>query len=218
MSVPTLADRTLVLLNAVPGPPQFVPPRGELSAPVRLLYLGRLSPRKGPDIAIQVAGALRESGLDVQVALLGAPFSGYEWYRDELERLAAAPILQGRVAFLGFDNDVWPHLQEADIVLVPTRIDEPFGNTAVEAVLAGRPLVFSDTSGLREAAAGYSITQAVPPDALSAWTVAVQNVLEQWGTYAVRAKRNAEVARDRHSPATFRRRLAGLVLAGTEDG
>ena len=60
------------------------------------------------------------------------------------------------VDFAGFDSWIWPHLARADVVLVPSRFDEPFGTAAVEAVLALRPVIASNSSGLREAAGGYS--------------------------------------------------------------
>ncbi len=214
-SVPALAARTVVLLNAVPGPSAPAPPGGQLTLPVNLLYLGRLSPRKGPDVAIKVAQALLESGRDVRLTVLGAPFNGYEWYRLELARLADGPVLRDHVQFLGFDNNVWPHLEHADIVLVPSQVDEPFGNTAVEAVLAARPLVVSDTSGLREAADGYASAQAVAPDSLPAWTAAVEDVIDNWDCYAGKAERDSELARERHSPTTFRRRLVATILPST---
>jgi glycosyltransferase involved in cell wall biosynthesis len=44
---------------------------------------------------------------------------------------------------------VWPWLANADIILVPSRV-EPFGNVAVEAALARRPVIASAVQGLRE--------------------------------------------------------------------
>ena len=65
------------------------------------------------------------------------------------------------MTFSGFTDDVWAHLAAADLVLVPSQGDEPFGNTAVEAMLAARPVVVSSSSGLDEAVAGYGSAQRV---------------------------------------------------------
>lgn len=213
-SMPSLAQRTTVLYNGVPGPPEVVGPRAELSGSVRLLYLGRLSPRKGPDTAIKVTEQLLQRGRDVELALLGTAFRGYEWYESQLRQLAQRPALQGRVRFLGFEENIWPRLASADVVLVPSQLDEPFGNTAVEAVLAARPLIVSDSSGLREAASGYASAQAVPPADEPAWTQAVEHVIEAWARFSEQAVLDAAAARARHSPTTYRAQLANLVLDG----
>jgi glycosyltransferase involved in cell wall biosynthesis len=49
------------------------------------------------------------------------------------------------ISFAGIHDSVWA-LAEADIALVPSRC-EPFRNVAVEAMLAGRPVVASDVQG-----------------------------------------------------------------------
>ena len=45
---------------------------------------------------------------------------------------------------------MWPFLADADVAVAPSRLDESFGNTLVEALLAGRPAVVADHTGLRE--------------------------------------------------------------------
>ena len=48
-------------------------------------------------------------------------------------------------------------------MVVPSRVGEPFGNTAVEAALAGRPLIVSESSGLVEATHGLPGVHRVKP-------------------------------------------------------
>ena len=81
------------------------------------------------------------------MTIVGAVFPGYEWYEAELREQVRNLGLEGSVTFCGFVPDVWPVLETLDVIAVPSRYDEPFGNTAVEAVLAGRPVVVSATSG-----------------------------------------------------------------------
>ena len=71
--------------------------------------------------------------------------------------------LDSRVRFLGFREDVWADLEDADVVVIPSRVGEPFGNTAVEAALAARPLIVSASSGLIEATQGLPGVLRVPP-------------------------------------------------------
>lgn len=208
---PKVAARTVVVPNAVPGPDQLTPARVDLDGPVRLLFLGRLSPRKGPDVAIDALAALVAGGVDAQLSLLGAVFPGYEWFEQQLRDSVTRYGLGGRVRFLGFQPDVWPHLAAADVVLVPSTVDEPFGNTAVEAVLAARPAVVSATSGLLEAAAGYAAVVQVPPGDAGAVATGVRRIADDWSTFRAAALDDAGEAARRHGPDEYRARMAGVV-------
>jgi glycosyltransferase involved in cell wall biosynthesis len=210
---PRLRRRSTVVHNAVRGPSRVTPPRAEPAGPLRLLYVGRLSPRKGPQVAVAALQELRARGVDAQLTVVGSVFEGYEWFETELHRTVAAAGLDDRVQFLGFRSDVWPHLADADVVLVPSVQEESFGNTAVEAVLAARPLVVSAHSGLREAAAGYTGAQAVDPGAPGEWADAVQRVLADWATFRQAAPVDAAEARRRHDPARYAAELVAAVRA-----
>ncbi len=209
--VPRLADRCVVVLNAVPGPPVVQPPRPELTPPVRLLYLGRVSERKGVQVAVEALRLLRRRGTSAELRVVGAVFPGYEWFLDRLRRQLDEGGLQTAVRFTGFVPQVWDALAAADVVLVPSTVDEPFGNTAVESVLAARPVVVSDTSGLREAAAGYACVAWAPPGDAGALADAVQHVVECWETMHAAALADAVVAADRHAVTRYGERLLAAV-------
>ncbi|SEO79247.1 glycosyltransferase family 4 protein [Trujillonella endophytica] len=210
---PRLRRRSTVVHNAVRGPASVVPARPELDGPLRLLFVGRLSPRKGPQVAIATLEALLARGVDARLDLLGSVFPGYEWFERELRATVAAAGLEERVEFLGFRSDVWPHLAAADIALVPAVGDESFGNTAVEAVLAARPLVVSAHSGLREAVAGYAAVQAVDPGRPDDWADAVVRVAEDWTRLRAAALDDAAEARRRHAPSRYAADLLAAVGA-----
>jgi glycosyltransferase involved in cell wall biosynthesis len=212
---PSLRRRSTVVYNAVRGPARPVPPRERLDGPLRLLFVGRLSPRKGPDVAVAVLRQLLDRGLDARLSVVGSVFEGYEWFETELRAAVAAGGLDDRVDFLGFQTAVWAHLDNADVVLVPSVLEESFGNAAVEAVLAARPVVVSDTSGLREAVAGYESAQSVVPGRPDLWADAVQRVAASWAWYGQAARRDAVVARERHAAARYRAELVGVVSALT---
>jgi glycosyltransferase involved in cell wall biosynthesis len=94
-------------------------------------------------------------------------------------------------------------------------VDEPFGNTAVEAVLAARPVVVSATSGLREAAAGYASAQYVTPGDPRALADAVLAVRDRWPEFRDAAVADAGAAARRHSPEGYRGQVAELLGALT---
>lgn len=211
--VPRLGGGATVLHNSVRGPAETVAARAQLEGPLRLLFVGRLSPRKGPQVAVAVLQELVARGVDARLTLLGSVFPGYEWFDAQLRRTVEVSGLAARVEFLGFRSDVWPELTAADIVLVPSVAEESFGNTAVEAVLAGRPLVVSDASGLREAVAGYASAQAVDPGRPDVWADAVQRVAASWTSFRHLAMEDAAEARRRHAPTLYQQRLVEVVAS-----
>jgi glycosyltransferase involved in cell wall biosynthesis len=204
---PRLRERSTVIYNGVRAPAEVVVARPLLEGPLRLLFVGRLSPRKGPQEALATLQELLTRGVDARLSVLGSVFQGYEWFEAELRRTVSTSGLTDRVEFLGFQADVWPHLADADVVLVPAVAEESFGLTAVEAVLAARPLVVSDTSGLREAVAGYASVQAVAPGQPSLWADAVQRVTRDWAIFRRAAHEDAGTARRRLAPERYRDQL-----------
>ncbi len=211
-AIPVLRRRAVVVFNAVAGPPSVTPARPSLEAPIRLLYVGRLSARKGPDMAVEAVALLRDRGVEASLTLVGAVFAGYEWFerqlRDDIERAGTGD----RITFAGFTDDRWPATQACDIVLVPSTSDEGFGNVAVEAGLAARPLVVSDLTGLREAAAGVSSAIRVPSSDPGAIADAVVAVAEDWTAYRDRAVADAEELADRYSHRRYAEQINAVVL------
>ena len=205
-----------MIYNGVPGPVSATPARATLEGrPVRLTYLGRLSPRKGTDLVITAAAELVDDGVDVEVDILGEAFDGYEWFVDALHQAVAERGLESRVRFLGFRDDVWAELRLADVVVIPSTAGEPFGNTAVEAALAARPLVVSDSSGLLEATHGLPGVHRVPPGDASAIADAVRDIIAHWPEQRARAEASARLASLRFDPERYRASIVELVASLT---
>jgi len=207
----SLGKRAQILNNGVPGPANPRAARPKLVDSLRVTYVGRLSPRKGVDVAVDAVALLNEAGTPADLTLLGAVFPGYEWYEQELRDQVARLDLTDRVRFLGFQPNVWDVVAEGDVVVVPSRIDEPFGNTAVEAILAARPVVASATSGLLEATSGFESARTVTPDNPAALASALTAGSERWEEWREEALRDLPVAEARHSPASYRTRIVELL-------
>lgn len=204
------AGRMTVIHNGVPSSGDPRPPR-EVVDSVRLLYVGRVSPRKGVDVAVRALAALRDRGVDATLDVVGDVFPGYEWYERELRALVEHEGLGDSVRLHGFADDVFPHLRDSDIVIVPSRADESFGNGVVEAALSARPMVISDHTGLREASEGFEAVVRVPPERPDRVADAVVELLASWSDACERAVADSHRARVEYSPERYRSAVADAM-------
>lgn len=145
--VPSLQERVTVVHNGVELPPERPEPAAHRPGePYRLVVVGRLSPRKLTDLALEAVAQLRTRGRDITLEVVGSPAPGQEWFEDELRARAAQPDLAGAVSFTGYANPVWPAFARADFAVSPSA-RESFGNSVVEAQLARRPVVAAGSMG-----------------------------------------------------------------------
>jgi D-inositol-3-phosphate glycosyltransferase len=129
--------------------------RIHLSGARLLLFVGRLQPHKGPDVAVRtLAEAVArepEATSDVVLAIVGGPSgSGHGAEVARLMQLATALGVGERVVL--FPPQPQARLGDfyaaAEVVLVPSR-SESFGLVALEAQACGAPVVAAAVGGLR---------------------------------------------------------------------
>ena len=206
----SIRDRARVLPNGVAPPPTVIPARPAPDGPLRVLYLGRLSERKGVDVLLDSVVELLGRGLGLRLDLVGDVFADHARFADRLDARIQAPPLAGRVVRHGFQDDIWPHLAGCDLLVVPSVLPEPFGNTAVEGVLAARPVLASDIGGLPEALAGFDSGCLVPPGNADALADAIEAAAKDYPQRAGQAAADARLAAARYDPMLYR---AGVVEA-----
>ncbi|MGO4689576.1 glycosyltransferase [Glaciibacter sp. 2TAF33] len=208
---PSLRQRAVVLRNPISWPERPAISRARLSDPFRVIYLGRVSERKGVDTAVRAVAALRSAGCPATLDIVGSVFPGYESYLESLHTLIDDLGLDDAVRLHGYQSDVWSWLGASDVVVVPSRGEEGFGDTAVEGILAARPIIVSDFSGLREASAGFTSAQRVPPEDIVAWTDALRRVHTEWAHFRRVAATDTLLARERHSKVAYRAEIVRVL-------
>lgn len=205
------SSRIRVIHNGVPEPVVPVPDLvARDGVPATLTVLGRLSPTKGTDLALEAVAELVGRGYDVRVELAGSVFPGYEWFEEQLRERAERPDLRGRVRFRGYVHPVWNVLGEADVVLLASRT-ESFGIAAVEAQLAGRPVVAPSLQGLQETVEDQVTGLLVRPEDPVALADAVASLLDDPATAAKLAATGRTSAQERFSVAVYQERIAAEV-------
>jgi glycosyltransferase involved in cell wall biosynthesis len=210
-AVPLLSGRTEVVHNGVPGPDTPPEPSAvAVDGPRRVVLVGRLSPRKGTDVAVEAVALLRAAGRDVDLELCGSVFPGYEWFEEQLRTRSADPVLAGHVRLAGYTSPTWPALARAEVVLVPSRA-EPFGNAAVEAQLAARPVIASAVQGLPEIVTSGETGLLVPPDDPQALADAIARVLDDRALARSLAEAGRASAERQFSTARYRTAMTAQV-------
>ncbi|EJW10333.1 Glycosyltransferase [Rhodovulum sp. PH10] len=178
-----------------------------LEAPV-VLTVGRPTPQKNQGVLIEALPGLG----DAVLAVAGAG-------SDETALRAAAALGVGsRVRFLGAlaPEDVADLYGACDLFAFPS-VWETFGLAAVEAAMAGCPMVVSDLPVLREVL-GQPAAPVVhlPPFDVAAWTAAIRTGLAAPPPRAARDAFAAALCR-RYSPADMIRRYVALLRTGRAD-
>jgi glycosyltransferase involved in cell wall biosynthesis len=111
----------------------------------RLLYVGRIDPRKGIDTVIR---ALARCPDQATLAVVGR---GDDRHLGELRDLAASLGLEQRVRFLALPRTELAEVMHAsDALVFPSVWDEPFGLVPLEAMSCGLPVVGTPVGGAAE--------------------------------------------------------------------
>jgi len=134
--------------TAWPEGGQFRQAQG-ISADTKLvLFLGRLSAKKSPELLLQAVASLPAEigGRPVMLVFAGPDEGGMQ---AKLEQMAEGAGIRTRVRFAGaiFGTEKWAAYRDADVFVLPSQ-NENFGNTAAEAVAAGTPVIVSEQCGI----------------------------------------------------------------------
>ena len=167
--------------HAIPYPVRLPPlaPLPGAAAP-RVTFVGRLEPRKAPDVLLaaapKVLAALPATrfvfvGRDVMES--GTPCSS-AWLLREADRLGVAHAVQlrGQLDRAG----VLEEMRRATVCAFPSRW-ESFGNVVAEAAAVGRPVVASAIAPFRELVVEGITGRIVGGEGPEAWSAALLELL-----------------------------------------
>jgi len=144
----------------------------------RLLFVGRLEPQKNPDIFLRALAEVRNR--------FECSIYGEGSMEHELKRLADELGILPRIYWRGVVENINEVYAEHDIFILPSAW-EGFGLVAVEAAVAGIPMIVSDLPVMRELFGEQHVKMVKPgnPEDLAS---AIQDVLNQPATAINRAQ------------------------------
>lgn len=187
---PEITPRSSMIWNGL-AMPEISPAPLPFDEPV-LLCAGRIATidEKGFDLAMEAMRSLvkRYPKARLRIAGDGAARAG-------LERHAATLGIAGSVDFMGFVHpDRVPALMnEATMILMPSRVAEGFGLVALQAAQMGRPVVATRVGGVAEVVAHGETGLLVEPENAPSLVRAIESLLDD----PVRAGRMGRAARGR---------------------
>jgi glycosyltransferase involved in cell wall biosynthesis len=142
-------------------PPVLIPERGRFRASQAIsldakliLFLGRLSEKKSPDLLLEAIAMAPAKNGAWQLVFAGPDEGGMRARLLQMaERLGVAP----QIRFCGplFDVAKWEAYRDADVFVLPS-LNENFGNTAAEAAAVGTPVVVTEGCGVAPLLAGVA--------------------------------------------------------------
>ncbi len=132
-----------------------------------LLFVGRLSPKKGADILIQAVQILAQQEQNIALVLVGSKWYGknivndYVAYVRALAQRAPVPVLTTEFV----SPEKIPHWYWAgDIFVCPSQWQEPLARVLYEAMASGLPIVTTNRGGNPEVTAETGLVVEKPED------------------------------------------------------
>ena len=125
-----------------------------------ILFCGRLSAEKGPDVLLKAWGHLTPTEREHMQLV----FVGEGAMKATLEEEARRAGFDGGVVFTGFQADVLGYLCASDVFVLPSR-EESFGYSLAEAMAVGRYAIASRVGGVPEVMPDSELGCLVEPDA-----------------------------------------------------
>jgi L-malate glycosyltransferase len=151
---------------------------------VAIGVVAQITPWKGQDVAIEALARVRQRHPQAELVLAGeATFSGPATRYDNiaferrLRDAAKGQGVNGGVRFLGRREDVPAVMAALDILLVPSW-EEPFGNTILEGMAMGLPVLATTIGGSAELITDGSDGLLVAPHDPGPWAQTIGALIE----------------------------------------
>jgi glycosyltransferase involved in cell wall biosynthesis len=175
---PRIIARSSVIYNGLANSSIF--PNRLPTDPPHVLYVGRLSPEKGVDLALASVARVVHLFPHTRMTIIGDGVA-----RSDLERQANDLKIRGNVEFRGWvsPQEVQNVINEATLVVIPSRT-EGLPLIALEAAFMGRPVVVTKVGGLPEVVRDGQTGIIVEPENASALAGAIEYLFARPSTAA----------------------------------
>ena len=160
-----------------------------------LLFVGRVVPEKAPDAFVAACAAALAHLPGWRAELIGADRFRADSPDTDFVRGVRSAAQAAGIALLGYRDhpDVLAAMARATIVVMPSRWQEPFGLTALEAMASGAVLLCSARGGLAEVGGNAAIyVNPDDPAGMAAIIVKLANDAPCLAALSLAGKKRAE--------------------------
>jgi glycosyltransferase involved in cell wall biosynthesis len=187
----------------------FDQPAGKPANDPLIVTAARCTPEKGLDVLLLAVAAARLEVPDLRAVVYGGCQPGYEWYRQDLQRLRSELDLDEAVEFAGHVQQPHRYWATATGYIQPSRL-ESFGLGALEAMAMGLPVVATRVGGLAELVEDNVTGFLVEPEDPAALAAAMVKLINDPTLAAQLGRAGRAVAVAAYTPDRFADRVAAL--------
>ncbi len=210
-----LYERAVHVIPHIVRLPQPLP-FPEPSESPRVTFVGRLEPRKAPDVVLEAAPKVLEAVPTARFVFVGRDVVAPEarpsstWLRREAQRLGIehAVELRGQLDWSGVAEE----LRRATVCVFPSRW-ECFPNVTAEASAIGRPVVVSAIPAFCEMVEDQATGVVAASESAEDWATAISDLLLNRAKAHALGEAGSRLIRQVSDPD----RVADLTLAAYED-
>lgn len=123
-----------------------------------ILYVGRLSIKKGTHILMKAMADVMKQNSNVALVIVGSKWYGGNKQDDYTKSLTQlAEKINGRIVFTGFvtPDEIPSYYNLGDIFVCPSQWNEPLARVHYEAMAAGMPIITTNRGGNAEVVSGF---------------------------------------------------------------
>ncbi|MFT7156828.1 MAG: glycosyltransferase involved in cell wall biosynthesis [Parvicella sp.] len=118
---------------------------------IRILMVGRLNSWKGQDLLLDAISIVQDQYRGrMTIKILGGTYNNQYWFEKALRKKIQDLQLDQIVKLIDFEKETDIHYQWSNIVVVPSKLPEPFGLVAIEAMRFSKVVIAAGHGGLTE--------------------------------------------------------------------
>jgi len=140
--------------------------------------IGNLFPQKRHDTFLLIAKELLNTSPRFRFVIVGEDLEPSKCNETRIRKLIKDLNIENFVMWLGFKDNIGEILAALDVLIVPS-VYESFGRVAVEGLLAGLPVIASNTGGLVEILKGAPYGFLVEPGNAKEFANRIQEIYEK---------------------------------------
>jgi glycosyltransferase involved in cell wall biosynthesis len=132
------------------SPVEFHKMYGWLSQSILIGFVGQLSPNKGIEDLVKAAQIVVAKEKNCRFVLIGKSTPLFHHFEQEMRRRIGKNGLSDHVVFTGRLDHIEDAYAGLDLIVVPSRHEDPAPNVAIEAMTSGVPVVATLVGGIPE--------------------------------------------------------------------